>query len=144
MKKSTKANKGQAMEIGQRLIQGDVILVKVGELPASAVQQEFTKKVLQMSEVTGHHHHFHPTASVDLFIDSQFVPSEKSVTPNLGKLVLVRDEDALLYHGKGFDAIPVARGTGDHEALRVPPGVYRIDIVRVYDYLKNEMSRVVD
>jgi len=137
------------MKVGDKLIQGDVILVYLGSSSSildnmGATKQKFEKKVLQESEVSGHHHHFMPTALVDLYQDPKFVSKEKTITPNIGKLILVYDTDALLYHGKGFDEVPALKGTGDHKALVVPPGVYEIDIVREYCYASHETARVVD
>lgn len=131
------------MKTGQRKEQGDVILIKLDALPKNAVAQEFKKKVLQESEVTGHHHHFRPTAKVDLYTDSKLANAGKTITPNLGKIIVVH-EDSELYHGRGFDAEPAKKGTGDHKSQVIPAGVYRIDIVREYDYDRLETARVVD
>lgn len=131
------------MDIKKRLVQGDVVLVPIDKLPDGAVEQKFEKKVLQESEVTGHHHHFRPTAKVGLFQDANFASSEKTITPNMGKFVLVY-EDSELYHGKEFDANPHALGRGDHKSIKVPAGLYRIDIVREFDYDRHEVSRVRD
>lgn len=136
-----------------KFIQGDVILRKITKLPEGVTQMTTNKqeagKILQKSEVTGHHHHFKGSAAVDMYTTGRDVDildelDFTTITPNEGKYIVVRDTDALLFHGKNFDFNPHARGTGDHNALRIPPGVYEVDIVREYDYDKMETTRVVD
>lgn len=127
--------------------QGDVLLVLVESLPEglSHVEADDTKgKVLQESETTGHHHHFEPGAPVDLYVGAPVsLEGVTTVTPNEGKYIVVGDT-AVLYHGKEFDPKPYLKGTGDHEALTVPPGTYRIDIVREQDFSSEDVRRVVD
>lgn len=134
----------------KRYVQGDVILKKVSKLPSNMETFNTKTKVLQESEVTGHHHHFKPTALVDLYIPTEVERSTDNldklfttITPDLGKYIVVK-EDALLFHGKGFDVAPAENGTGDHKALSIPAGIYKIDIAREYDYEYMEESRVVD
>jgi hypothetical protein len=122
--------------------QGDVRLVPVDSLPASA--KEVKGKVLQESETTGHHHHFRPDAPVRIYqTKEQPDPAARTITPDLGKFIVV-DDVTLLYHGKGFDPQPALRGLGDHHALTINPGIYRIDIKREYDYSRKMARKVVD
>lgn len=132
------------------IIQGDVILKRLKTLPESAVRVEMEKRakslVLQHSEVTGHHHHFKPTAAVELYrlpLEYEGDTAVNTITPNERKLIVVREEEQL-FHGKGFDITPALRGTGDHQALSVPPGIYEVDITREYDYDRMEERLVVD
>lgn len=139
-----------------KLIQGDVVLKQISKLPKNTVQMTSKLKsgvgggkILQQSETTGHHHHFRGTALVDLYTTSRDTDvlstlDFTTITPNEGKYIVVRDTNALLFHGKDFDFNPHAKGTGDHNALSVPPGIYEVDIVREYDYDKMEVTRVVD
>ena len=136
-----------------KLIQGDVILRAIAQLPAGLNKMEnkapegSTAKILQKSETTGHHHHFQGSAAVDMYTRNALALESldfTTITPNEGKYIVVRDTDAILFHGKGFEYNPYARGTGDHNALRVPPGIYEIDIAREYDYDRMTVARVVD
>lgn len=129
--------------IENRFVQGDVVLMRVDALPPNAQQQEFEKKVLQMSEVTGHHHHFRPTAKVDLYVDQESASSDKSITPNLGKYVVVT-EDSVLYHGKEFTDQPAKVGQGDHNSQLIPAGIYYVNITSEFDYDRMESVAVRD
>lgn len=124
--------------------QGDVIIKPIKELPSGLKKIE--GKVLQESEITGHHHHFAPTAKVEVYMEGeerQAGNSVSTITPNFGKYIVV-EEPAQLFHGKGFEEMPEKTNSGDHHALKIPAGVYEIDIVREYDYDLEETGRVVD
>lgn len=127
--------------------QGDVFLEQINELPEqlTKVDPELTKDgriILQHSEVSGNHHHFHGNAAVDLYQEFDSPLNSKTITPNYGKFIVVK-EGTDLFHGKGFEANPQLKGTGDHQALRIPPGIYRIGITpEVSD--EEEIVRVVD
>lgn len=121
--------------------QGDVVFTKVSELPEGA--KSIKGKILQESEVTGHHHHFKPTADVGLFQVGE-TPQGNTITPDFQKYVVVNSIYEMLYHGKGFDPAPAIARTGDHEALKIDQGIYKINIVREYDYESNEVRNVVD
>jgi hypothetical protein len=125
--------------------QGDVLLKRVDTLPAGLEQVVSKYKVLQQSETTGHHHHFLPTARVDVFQSPTIVTEAgtTTITTNRGKYIVVYEETAL-YHGKGFVPDPARDGSGDHKSLLLPPGMYQVDIVREYDYDRMEVTRVVD
>lgn len=109
--------------------QGDVLLKKIEELPGDLT--EIKGKVLQEGETTGHKHQFKTNAGVKLFQKSGEHPLPGlTITPNGLKYIHVQ-EVSLLYHE-------------EHKSISVEPGVYEIDIVREFDYDKNEMARVVD
>lgn len=130
-----------------KLIQGDVILRKVEGLPTDATLVTDKAVVLQESEVTGHHHHFRGNAAVALYQSetaAEQLDGVTTITPNLGKFIVVGPEGATLYHGKGFEDDPASTGNGDHKALQVGAGVWEIDIVREWDYDSQEVTRVVD
>ena len=122
-------------------IQGDVIIKKIDKLPEGLTFCD--TKVLQESEVTGHHHHFHPEADVEVWQMESEPTEQLTITPDFGKFIVVR-EPTKLYHGKGFKEDPAKDRSGDHKALSIEPGVYKIDITREYDYNLNETTRVVD
>jgi hypothetical protein len=132
----------------EKYIQGDVILIKVAELPATAERVEIEERVgrlvLQESEVTGHFHHFMPDADVELYQDTTFVPTNKTLTPDKGKYLVINAKTTKLFHGKGYEENPTENRTGDHKALPVPPGIYKIRIVQVYDYASMEAVQVRD
>jgi hypothetical protein len=128
------------------IIQGDVVLKRLSTLPEGAKLLNENVKILQASEVTHHNHHFRDNASVSLYniqlvYDGQ--TDANTITPNENKVIVVH-EPSVLYHGKQFSEEPYKDGSGDHNCFSVPAGVYYIDIVRTYDYNKNEESRVVD
>ena len=56
---------------------------------------------------------------------------DMTITPDEGKYVYVKEKKAPLVHE-------------EHKTIEVPSGLYRVDIVREYDYEKREMTRVVD
>lgn len=124
-----------------KVIQGDVIIRKVEALPEGLKKLE--GKVLQESEVTGHHHHFAPDAEVEVYQRDEKAGEQLTITPNMGKYIVV-EGTSLLYHGKEFELDPNKTGNGDHKALTIEPGIYEIDIVREYDYDAMETRRVVD
>lgn len=132
-----------------KFIQGDVVVRKIDNLPANLnrliEKDQKGNRVLQHSEVTGHHHHFLPDAKVDMFTSDQTATSAEftTITPNEGKFIVVH-EDTILYHGKTFEDRPNETKTGDHNSLTIPAGTYQIDIVREYDYESRETTRVVD
>lgn len=121
--------------------QGDVILVPVGEIPSEA--KKVKDKVLQHSEISGHHHHFRQDSSVTLYQVGKQPLDQLTITPDFQKYIEVAEPE-LLYHGKGFVEQPAATGTGDHNALSVQPGLYKVVIKREYDYNKLEPRQVYD
>jgi len=129
------------MKIGEYVQQGDVLVKKIKALPSDLAKQD--TKILQESETTGHHHHFMQDAPVTVYQRNAQPSDDKTITPNFGKYIVL-DKAAFLYHGKVFEKQPAKSGTGDHDALKIPAGIYEIDIVREYDYDRNEAVRVVD
>ena len=122
-----------------KIIQGDVILKKVDSIPANAT--ELVGKILQQSEVTGHHHYFLQNAAVKLY-ETEGKPT-KTITPDTGKFIFV-GESTVLFHGvpsKHGEPLP---SSGDHLPVTVPAGIYKVVIAREYDYESNEITRVVD
>ena len=134
-----KANKG----IDQNtIIQGDVILRRVAVLPDGV--KEVKDKILQQSEVTGHHHYFVDDSTVKIYDKGVETNKGGTITPDTGKFLIV-DNVVHLYHGiparKGDVPKP---GTGDHAPVAIPEGIWEVIITRQYDYDRNEVSRVVD
>lgn len=145
------SKKNTTPEVDQnKYIQGDVILRRISDVASlSSLPEGLTKlegSVLQMSEVTGHHHHFRPEAKVEVYGRNHPVEGDtgvRTITPDENKYILVF-EDELLYHGKSFEPKPAAKGTGDHNAFAVPAGTYEVVITREFDYDRMEERRVVD
>jgi hypothetical protein len=128
------------MELGKKIIQGDVILRKVKKLPAEATP--INSKVLQQSEVTGHHHYFLKDSPVDIY-ETRKSTTDGTITPDSGKFIWVNN-DAIMYHGKpSKEGIPIP-GSNDHKPLSVPAGCYEVIITREYNYDKNEIIQIVD
>ena len=151
-----------------KIVQGDVILKRVDKLPGNLKLVEKTRNtgesqkglVVQFSEVTGHHHHFREVDLdyVNLFVSnpvndtSDTAKSDPSVRQGANFTTITTDEGKYLevkqqvkmYHGKGFLEAPSKTGVGDHNALVIDPGLYKIDIVREYDYNRMEERKVQD
>lgn len=128
----------------QHLVQGDVILHPLKEMPKEAVLLKENTKVLQHSEVTGHHHQFTVDSDVDLYSVGRMVKEGiNTITENLGKIISV-NKPSYIFHGKLFDHVPYQSKTGDHNSFLVDPGLYLVDIVREYDYDYHQTSRVRD
>lgn len=108
--------------------QGNVLLKKVDSLPKDAINLK--TKILQLGEVTGHKHQFGVDDDVHVFVDKAFAGQELSITPDEGKFVII-GSTAYLRHE-------------EHKPIGIEPGIYQIDIVREYDYDKDEIRRVVD
>lgn len=143
-------NRSDNFQVDNNVIrQGDVFLNRLDKLPENlkVFEHKQGKKILQESEMTGHHHQFHPEAKVKLFYEGQEGKTEpvgfSFITENGNKYIQV-DEPSMLYHGKLFELDPNKTGNGDHLGVLVPEGIYQVDIVREYDYEFNETRRVID
>lgn len=134
-----------------RYVQGDVVLRLIQELPEGLTKLESespTTKILQQSEVTGHHHHFQVDAPVEMYTSARNIEALSkldftTITPNEGKYIRVL-EDTPLYHGRGFEKNPALNKTGDHKVIQLRKGIYEVDIVRVYDARTKQVKRVID
>lgn len=110
--------------------QGDVILRPISKLPEG---YELTEdKVLQEGETTGHKHQFLDTKAVSVYALTGGQPLNQGDTIHLGigKVVIVRKQTELTHE--------------EHKPISLPPGVYEMDLVREYDYDKEETARVLD
>lgn len=128
------------MRLGKKIIQGDVVLRRVKKLPPEANQVE--GKILQQSEVTGHHHYFLKDSPINIY-ETKTATNDGTITPDSGKFIWV-DNDTVMYHGvPSKEGIPLP-GSNDHAPLGIPAGCYEVIITREYDYDKNEITHVVD
>lgn len=129
-----------------KIIQGDVVFRKINDLPEDLI--ELKGLVLQESEVTGNHHQFTKDSNVRIFARKESVAANSNIntiTPDEGKFVVIGN-NAVLFHGKEgeLNPDPVKRGVADHMPITIPPGTYKIGIVREWDYENQVSSRVVD
>ena len=121
--------------------QGDVNLRKIDSLPEGLTKVD--SKVLQPSETAGKNHHFEPTAPVTLYLESENPKDLMTITPDMGKYIVV-DEETTLFHGTKYETVPSPEGLGDHLGLRVTPGIYEVIINQEFDYERNEIRVVID
>lgn len=113
--------------------QGDVLLFEEKIPKISKKEAEITKNpVLQHGEATGHAHRLHP--SIEQFHDSSGVP-------NIGFEVVLNKATGTR-HLKV--TTPQTLRHEEHKEIQLPPGEYRIGIVREYDHFKEEAREVVD
>lgn len=96
--------------------QGDVLLKPVKNIPLQAKKME--DKTLQYGEVTGHSHRFDHSENIDRF--------------NFGERVFlqVREASTLIHE--------------EHGPQVISPGVYEQIQEREWDYIEEDMRRVVD
>lgn len=113
--------------------QGDVLLKRIEKLPEEV--QLIGGLVLQEGETTGHKHQFDRGAAVSLYqipvpqiLDRP--ASQLTITPNGMKYLYVREISFLRHE--------------EHKPISIEPGIYEIDIVREWDYDREETTRVVD
>ena len=92
--------------------QGDILIVPVSEIPATAkrAKSKHRRLILAEGEVTNHHHSIADRPTVDLLE----VPSQDEL------FLLVKEGNALLEHQ-------------EHATITIPPGSYRIVRQREYD-----------
>ena len=109
-----KTNEGERMKNGFMVRQGDVLLVKITELPLNIVKKD---KVLAYGEVTGHKLRF-SSEQVTVFKNG-----------NDEQFVQVLESSPLLHE--------------EHETVVVPKGVFKVVLQRELSLL-NQTKQVVD
>jgi len=108
--------------------QGDVLLKRVNKLPEGLT--EIKDLVLQHGETTGHKHQFAGNAAVKIYAKPR-TQTELRITEIDGEKYIQVLEPSALSHE-------------EHKTINVEPGIYQLDIVREYDYEKDEVRRVID
>lgn len=109
--------------------QGDVIIKQVSIIPLDLIEVK-EHKILQYGETTGHAHKFDLKSNLHLFIDPLFKDDSKRITPLHRKFLQINEPCELKHE--------------EHNTIIIDTGLYEIDIVREYDYEKDEIVRVVD
>ena len=101
--------------------QGDVMMKPVKQMPETV--KKVQNNVLARGEATGHCHEAFGQ-DVALYMDVELYKADAN-------LYLVAPEGAEVRHQ-------------EHDPVKVPPGVYVIQIVREYDHFAEESRRVYD
>lgn len=112
--------------------QGDVILRPITAVPEGFELQKEATRVLQEGETTGHKHQFLDVKNVDIFAarDGLALSGGATIHMGIGKVIVLRQPSPLTHE--------------EHKAITLPPGIYEMDLVREYDYDKEETARVLD
>jgi hypothetical protein len=103
---------------------GEVMIVPVAEIPATATEIYSGKEYIVGHSETGHHH----VAYGDI---TMFRP----MGADDGSLFMRVNKDSVLEHRKSFDK---------HETKSLLKGLYTVTIKKAYDYFAKRMTRVVD
>ena len=104
--------------INKLLVQGDVFLIHVGNVPQGAIKKEKTKRgyILAEGETTGHAH----------IINDNVEMYEKD-----GTLYIKTDKKAAVKHE-------------EHQPITVAKGIWKVGIVREFDAFEQESRNVRD
>lgn len=129
IRKATGLNMKEKTMNGGYYQQGDVLLHRES-IPKRKKLEATADPILQYGEHTGHKHKLmfmHDTRH-----GSSIAPSFKILTEKAtGTRYLKVEEPADLVHE-------------EHRTITIPPGEYRIGIVREYDHFKEEARQVID
>ena len=128
---------------GIKYIQGDVIIRQIKELPKVELE-EITDGIIQPSETLGKAHKFAPNETHAKIYDAKANPEGGTITPNTQKFIVVDSNGVVMFHGKGLEVSPNLDTLTDHAAMKIPEGIYYVDIAREFDYDSMETVRVVD
>ena len=111
--------------------QGDVLLNEISTLPDNVRECTEKEVILQKGEFTGHAHRIEDPSKVNFFLATDHQEEvEGRITPFMKKYLRVLEEVNLRHE--------------EHGPIPLAPGLYEVDIVREYDYDKNETRRVED
>jgi hypothetical protein len=113
--------------------QGDVAVLKIDRLPKDA--KKVKGATLALGEHSGHHHTFY---------DSELAVADKSFNPyELGS------KNVNVYETENHDMFieilkPVFLKHQEHKTIPFDEGMYKVGIIRQFDYDTLESKRVVD
>lgn len=119
----------------EKYFQGDVGIVKINKLPKGLKKKKGA--TLALGEHSGHHH---------TFFDSDTMIAEKSFDP-VGKGI--GSKNVNLYESENHELFmeilkPVFLKHQEHKTIPFDVGIYKVGIVRQYDYDAEESKRVID
>jgi len=118
--------------------QGDVLFIKIDELPPLSLKEKKSKVVLE-GEVTGHAHKLEGKAKI-------LEVAERIANPSFSSPRIVWDREGLMAHLGDFVSGPRSQVIGyavvdspaeltheEHKTITIPPGKYQIRRQREYD-----------
>ena len=106
----------------KQIQQGDVLLQEVESMPGDAIKSQAGGRiVLAVGEKTGHSH---------------------SIISEKANLWTIKDADETLNYLEVLE--PVTLVHDEHKALPIPKGIYKIGLVKEYDYFSQMERRVID
>ena len=108
------------MKIKHQYRQGDVLIERVAEIPATALKQEMSRCViLAHGEVTGHQHVLKAADLADWWKQGEISPVNERSPALAGELFVSLSERAAVTHP-------------EHATIELPPGNYRVTRQREY------------
>jgi hypothetical protein len=114
----------------QQYRQGDVLIERVVEIPAAALKQERSRRViLAHGEMTGHHHVLETVDPSDWWKQGEISTANEKPAALAGELFLSLPQRASVTHP-------------EHATIELPPGSYRV--VRQREYSPQAMRNVHD
>jgi len=117
------------MKTGYKIRQGDVLLTRVKALPAKV--KKIKDKTLAYGEVTGHSHRFVDDSKIN-----RYEANSRIYLEVLQPVQLTHEEHNKWLQYQDGQYIP-------HDGI-ILPGIYEQTQERTYDYIDEEMKKVVD
>ena len=100
--------------------QGDVLIERIAEIPATAQKQDRSSRIiLAHGEVTGHHHALETTDPADWWKLGEVSTADQKPTTLAGELFASLPDGGVVTHQ-------------EHAEIKLPPGHYRITRQREY------------
>lgn len=113
--------------------QGDVIAVKIDKMPKGL--KKIKGSIVALGEHSGHTHGFYDDATM---VVDKIYSKDVQTTKNVN---LFEDEMHITY---AEILSPVFLKHNEHDPIKFDPGLYKIGIVREFNYEEMESRRVVD
>lgn len=123
------------MQTQKQWQQGDVVFIKVDEIPAAAKKEEKFNGVVQHGEHTGHAHR------LAMPVREAFQAGKQEQLEAIGFEMFQHFEE-----GRRFLSVtkPTALSHEEHKTFELPPGNYEVRIVRELDWFSDMERAVVD
>jgi hypothetical protein len=112
--------------------QGDIILIRVDDVPSDGVEVQPDKPVLAHGEVTGHMHQVLGEKITWVVPNDEETPTYQFDQDPSQMLWVVAPEGFDLVHGDE-NGQAIHEGDRPHAPIAVPPGTYRVTRQRVLD-----------